>query len=111
MSNEIPLCEKCKSFMVDLLEKRIRRTFELGHEEDLLHGKYDGTDDGTAHAEAQCFHFMELISIIQGKTTCGVYDNYGKPPNPPTITGPLFNQRTQRAAINGKRAPKVKAKT
>lgn len=75
----VKLCAECVAFMVDLLEKRMRRILEVSRAE----------PDDIGLGEAECFHLMEIESILEGKLTCGVYDDYGPPP---TITGPLFKE-------------------
>ncbi len=75
-----PLCGNCKLFMLDLLNKRIRRILEIARKEARGDGR-DQDDDGNitavGHAQAQCFHLMELRCILEGQETSGVYDDYG----------------------------------
>lgn len=81
-----PLCVECQQFMVDLLEKRIRRMLTLAHEE-------PEEESAVGLAQAECFHLMEIISIVSGKLTCGMFDEFGGPQSIsiPTIRGPLFD--------------------
>jgi hypothetical protein len=78
-----PICDDCKAFLIELLDKRISRILEVGRA-NLAEGQDECDSD---IGQSQCFHLMEIQRIIEGITTCGVYDDYGKPP---TITGPLF---------------------
>ena len=65
-----PLCPKCSAVMAELLDMRVRRILAVASEE------ADGEELDVARS--QCFHIMELTNIVQGKPTCGVYDDYGK---------------------------------
>jgi hypothetical protein len=60
------MCEGCRAFMLRLLDARIRKILEVGRDE-------EDEDLGQSH----CFHLTELQRILEGKTTCGVYDDYG----------------------------------
>lgn len=84
MSDE-KLCTDCRTFMLELLDSRIRRILEVGREESAFQGDED--DDNSDRGQSHCFHLMEISRILKGETTCGVYDDYGKPL---TIAGPLF---------------------
>lgn len=89
----MPLCEKCTAFMEALLDKRIRTILKIGREiqkEDEARGCEPYDDIGESH----CFHLMEVLMVLRGEETSGVYDEYGGPPKPPpipTIRGPLFS--------------------
>ncbi len=63
------VCDSCKRFMTDLIDRRMRRILELGRGEEELE----------AAAESHCFHLMEIQRILNGEKTCGVYDDFGKP--------------------------------
>lgn len=80
--------------MLELLDSRIRRILEVGREESAFQGEDD--DDNSDLGQSQCFHLMEISRILKGETTCGVYDDYGRPL---TIAGPLFPVAT---ATDGK---------
>lgn len=73
------MCEDCKREMIAILTERTKRVLAVAHDEP--------GEDGVGLAQSHCFHFMELIAILKGESTCGVYDDYGKPP---TVSGPLF---------------------
>jgi len=75
------LCPVCLDFMRVLLNERMSRILEVGREEQT--DESDG-DIGQSH----CFHLMELLAIIEGRKTCGVFDSYGPEL---TIDGPLFD--------------------
>lgn len=80
MTGTTKMCPECTAFMRDVLEKRIRRVLEVAA----------GEPDRKAaiqDAQATCFHFMELLDVVSGKPTSGVFDDFGEPV---TITGPLF---------------------
>lgn len=64
------MCDACKTFMLDLLDKRTRRILALSHEEQ------DEERDAEA-AQAHCFHLMELERILRGEPTSGIFDEYG----------------------------------
>lgn len=87
-ASHAPLCEKCTGAMIRILEERIRMTLEVGREERRFQEErgvqFEDDDD---IGQSQCFHFMELIRIIKGQQTSGVYDLFGPPV---TIDGPLF---------------------
>jgi hypothetical protein len=81
------VCEPCREFVIDLLEKRIRKILEVGREEDP-EADANGDDIGQSH----CFHLMEIQRILRGQHTCGVFDDYGQAPSSegrdPVETGP-----------------------
>lgn len=74
MSETRKMCDGCKAFLIDLLDARISRILEVGRQELAEGSTEEETDIGQSH----CFHLMEIKQIIEGKTTCGVYDDYGK---------------------------------
>jgi hypothetical protein len=67
--------------MIELLDSRIRKILSIDRAEAAETGE-------ESLAEAHCFHLMEIQRILEGKPTCGIYDDYGAPP---TIDGPLFS--------------------
>ncbi len=67
------LCDACRKFMVDLLGQRIQKILEVYREEAAADSECNG-DIGQSH----CFHLMEIQRILEGKPTCGVYDDYGR---------------------------------
>ncbi len=62
------LCDECRTFMDDLLDKRIRKILAVSQAE-------PESDDSS---QAHCFHLMEIQRILRGEKTCGVFDDYGK---------------------------------
>jgi len=62
------VCDGCKEFLIDLLDKRIGRILEIARVDESY------SDTGQSH----CFHLMEIKRILEGKPTSGVYDDYGK---------------------------------
>lgn len=84
----VSICPDCRQFMSDLLDKRIRKILEVARDEAKFqreHGNASELDELLGGSE--CFHLMEIKAVIEGRKTCGVYDDYG---DPPTINGPLF---------------------
>lgn len=61
------ICPNCRDFVIDLLDKRIARILEVSRAE---------PEEGDVSG-AHCFHLMEIKSILEGKRTCGVFDDYG----------------------------------
>lgn len=78
---ETKFCEVCAKSLDEIIQKRIRAILAIADEE--------GTEEERGIAETQCFHLMEIQSILRGQKTCGVYDDVPEP----TISGPLFDRR------------------
>ena len=86
------ICESCKSQLVDMLDARMDRILEVARAElrfqrahgDAAIGEREEMDAGSA----ECFHLMEIKAIIEGRKTCGAYDDYG---DPQSIKGPSFS--------------------
>lgn len=68
----MPCCDPCKAEFTRILEERVHLVLADAREEDARLGKDPNDDDSTmAHAQAHCFHFMELQGVLKGKP--GVY--------------------------------------
>jgi len=80
------LCEGCRAAIVKLLDERMVRILAVARE----HAGSEEEFQEDVVSRAECFHLMEIQRIAQGQATCGVYDDYGGTPEPPTIRGPLF---------------------
>jgi len=78
------MCDPCKREMIAILEARMRRIM------DVAYNVPECSEADVEIADAKCFHLMELRQILEGKQTCGVYDDHGEPP---TIKGPLFQEQ------------------
>lgn len=87
---QLGLCEGCRDAIVKLLDERMVRILAVAREQAGSEEEFQ--EDVTSRAE--CFHLMEIQRIVQGQPTCGVYDDYGRPPEPLTIRGPLFPRTT-----------------
>ncbi len=77
---KLEICADCQPKLIAMMNGRVRRILEVAAEE-------SENEEDQMHARAECFHLMEIIQIIEGKKTFGVFDDYG---DPPTIKGPLF---------------------
>lgn len=80
------VCEKCRAVLIDMLDKRMRRILAVAHEE-LAFQREHGNEGNPEAGGSECFHLMEIKAILEGRKTCGVYDDHGEPPS---VKGPLF---------------------
>jgi len=85
------ICADCVKCITNMLDARMRRMIAAAREEDAT-GE-DDSEENTDLAKAECFHLMEIRRIIEGGTTCGIYDDFGPPL---TISGPLFTGGAER---------------
>jgi hypothetical protein len=74
----LDICESCRATVLNLLDQRIRRMLAVCE-----------TEEDKDHERACAFHLMEIMNILEGRYTCGVYDDFGRPAR---IDGPLFSQ-------------------
>ena len=75
----LKICESCSREVINLLEKRMRRILEVGREQEM---ESDDDEDVVDYGGTHCFHLMEIINILKGKKTCGIFDDFGVPQEP-----------------------------
>lgn len=61
------ICPTCAASFTRLLQDRIRAILAVAEEEG---------EESVAAAEAQCFHLMEVMAVLGGRKTSGVFDEH-----------------------------------